>query len=484
VRATDLTREQLHAALKAEAAGQPAPMFLIRDFLAKQETPYQYEPCTRCNFHVTWRERQAAGLPGGCWCEGGHEQEWDIWMFLAGRGTGKTYTGSTWSVRQAMRYAGSYGAIIAPTHKDLRNTLLEGPTGIIRALPRALVELTRDGNVWNQSAGEIKLKNGSVIRTLAAEKPDRIRGANLNWVWADEMAAWSRLDYAWEQLEMATRVGSDIKFLVTTTPRPLPLLKYLVSHVRTVRTEASTYDNTHLSARFMDNIRRRFEGTTVGLQELHGKILEDIDGALWSWAMVEDSRCPAYEMPPLERIVVAVDPSGGGQAEVGIIVVGLARDVCYVLADYTMKGSPHEWGMKAVMAYHEWKADRIVGERNFGGDMVESTIRACDPNVSYKDVTASRGKVLRAEPVQALYQQKRVKHMIDQEAAQDKFALLEHQLTSWVPNTGMPSPDRLDAMVWAVTELVLTQGTQTFNLADLLAASPSGDTRSSPWRTH
>lgn len=477
VRATDLTPAQLRSLMDAEARGDPRGMFEVRSWLAKATSPYQFEPCLRCRHHEHWKAIRDAGLPPGCQCEAGHMiDDWDVWMFLAGRGTGKTYTGSSWAVEQALRFPGSFGAVIAPTHKDLRNTVVEGPTGLIRAIPRDLVQLTRDTNVWNQSAGEIKLKNGSVIRTLAAEKPDRIRGANLTWVWADEMAAWTRLDYAWEQLEMATRIGAP-KFLVTTTPRPLPLLKYLLASDRTQVTRASSYDNPHLSKRFLETMRRRYEGTRVGKQELHGELLDDIEGALWSWAMMEDARLPTESLPGhMERIVVAVDPSGGGAAEIGIVVVGLREDTCYVLADWTMRGSPREWAARAVEAYELFAADRIIGERNYGGDMVEATIRSVAPHVPYSDVTASRGKQLRAEPVVALYEQGKVRHPVD-------LPELEQQLTGWVPNTGMASPDRLDALVWAVTELMLADlKSPAYDLAALLAATPTGDQRKAPWR--
>lgn len=439
---------------------------------ANTRLPYQLEPCQVCRRHETWRTWQHdPPSTWGCECGDGAGKEWELWLFLAGRGTGKTRTGSAFATRMALERPGSFGCVIAPTHNDLRRIVVDGESGLVRTIDRRMVQLTPEGRVWNQAASEIRFKNGSIIRTLAAEKPDRIRGENLEWVWADELAAWTRLDYAWEQLEMATRIGTP-KFLVTTTPRPLPLLKAFVAQPGAVVSTASTFDNPNLSERMRARMRRLYEGTRLGRQELHGEILEEVVGALWTWDMIEQARLLATDLRQPGRTVVGVDPSGG-KDEIGIVAAGLFGERGGVLADETMLGSPLQWGQRAVATYERLKADRVVGERNFGGDMVESTIRAADPRVSYKDVSASKGKRQRAEPVAALFEKGWV-------AMCGSFPELEHEMTNWVPDTGMPSPNRLDAMVWALTELMLQE--QTGIDPRFLRAAPDGVGRASPWR--
>lgn len=445
--------------------------------------PYQLWPCVRCGSHENWREWSGSDGEGGytrprsqwgCQCptSAGGDWGWDLWVFLSGRGTGKTLTGSHFALRQALENPGLIGGVIAPTHSDLRRILLEGHTGLLRVIPKELCILNQMGNIWHQASSEIKLKNGARIRTLAAEKPDRIRGENLAWAWCDELAAWTRLDYAWEQLEMATRVGNP-RFLVTTTPRPLPILKALLKQVGTVSTSATSYDNPHLPGFMRRNIEK-YRGTRIGRQEIMGEILEDIEGALWTWKMIEDARLLAPELtdPIKGRTVTAIDPSGGGSAEAGIITAARYRNRAGILADDSMQGSAMQWASKAIGAADQWGSDRIIGERNFGGDMVESTIRAVDKNASYKDVNASRGKRQRAEPVAALFERKLVGML-------GSFPELEHELTTWVPDMGMASPNRLDAMVWALTELMLQEGGIN---PEHLRVAPGNVTRATPWR--
>lgn len=449
--------------------------------------PYQMWPCLRCGSHESWREWSGSDGNGqyskprsqwGCQCptSAGGDWGWDLWVFLSGRGTGKTLTGSNFALRQALEQPGTIGGVIAPTHSDLRRILLEGETGLLRMIPRELIQLTKDDKVWNQAASAITLKNGSVIRTLAAEKPDRIRGENLAWVWADELAAWTRLDYAWEQLEMATRVGVP-RYLITTTPRPLPLLKALLRQEGTVSTSATSYDNPHLAAIMRRRIER-YRGTRMGRQEIMGEILEDVEGALWDWPMIEDARALGILLADLRRLrtVTAIDPSGGGASEAGIITAArYGGDQAGILADDTLLGTAAQWAGKGITAMDTWGSDRIVGETNFGGDMVEETLRAVDRSAPFKKVTASRGKRQRAEPVAALFEKRTVGLL-------GSFPELEHEMTNWVPDTGMASPNRMDAMVWALTELMLGEGTRQIN-PDHLKVGPEGIGKMSPWRS-
>jgi len=283
-----------------------------------------------------------------------------------------------------------------------------------------------------------------------------------NCAWADELAKWRYARDTWDMLQFGLRLGDDPRALVTTTPRPIPVLREILRESDTVVTKGSTFDNAgNLAPKFLRKIRTRYEGTRLGRQELHAEMLDDLPGALWTRENLDafrlravDDKGDARPLPSMRRIVVAVDPSGtGGEGEggdsVGIVVVGKGADGRgYVIADRTSDQGPAGWAKAAVDAYHEFKADRIVAERNFGGAMVEHTIRTADPTVSYKSVTASRGKVVRAEPIAALYEQGKVSHI-------GAFSELEDEMCDFGPDgyIGDGSPDRVDALVWALTEL-------------------------------
>lgn len=307
---------------------------------------------------------------------------------------------------------------------------------------------------YNRSNGQITLTNGSKLHMISADEPDRARGLNLSGAWLDEFAAW-RYEETWTAgLAPALRVGNP-KVVITTTPRPTKLIKEFTSRTdgSVVVTRGSTFDNAaNLSPAALQELRVRYEGTRLGRQELFGEILLDNPDSLWSWESIDSTR--VKEAPELVRIVVAIDPavtSGEDSDETGIVVVGKGADGRgYVLADRSCRDTPLGWAKRAVSAFEEFRADRIVAEKNQGGDLVEQTIRAVSPTIPYKGVIAKQGKRLRAEPVAALYEQGRISHV-------GTLGKLEDQMTSWVPDSGY-SPDRLDALVHAITELGLATG--------------------------
>jgi predicted phage terminase large subunit-like protein len=316
-------------------------------------------------------------------------------------------------------------------------------------------------SAWNRSLGELVLTNESRFKLFSADEPERLRGPQHHRAWADELGAW-RYPETWDQMLFGLRLGDHPKVVVTTTPKPTALVRRLASQASVHITRGSTFDNAaNLAPAALAQLRERYEGTRLGRQELNAEILEDIPGALWTRDTIDGQR--VREAPALVRVVVAIDPSGTrGEADsgdsVGIVVAGKGDDGrCYVLADRTCKLSPDGWGRQAVNAYHEFKADRIVAERNFGGAMVEHVIRTIDPKVSYREVTASRGKIARAEPVAALYEQGKVSH-VGRGDATKQFAQLEDQMCAMAADgyVGEGSPDRADALVWALTELMLS----------------------------
>jgi predicted phage terminase large subunit-like protein len=359
-------------------------------------------------------------------------------LILAGRGWGKTLTGS-----QTIRFG--------PTAADVRDVMVEGPSGLLTISP--------DWDVPNYEPSKRRLtwSNGAIATTYSADEPERLRGPQHDAAWIDELGAMKYPDEVWNMLMLGLRVGRCPRVIVTTTPRPTRLLKSLVARVGqdVILTRGCTTENAaNLARPFLDTITQRFQGTRIGRQELDGELLEDVVGALWQREWIDRDRTDAA--PELTRIVVAIDPAvstNEGADETGIIVAGIGKDQhAYVLDDLSGRYAPHEWAAKAIAAYHHFKADRIIAETNNGGLMVEQTIKVQDPNVSYKSVTASRGKVTRAEPVAALYEQHKVHHV-------GSFPELEDQLCSFTSDFDRAragySPDRVDALVWALTELML-----------------------------
>ena len=371
---------------------------------------------------------------------------------MAGRGFGKTRLGAEWLAAKAVRNDEVRCAIVARTVADCRNVALEGVSGILAIL--------RDYDAiedYNKVLGRIILKNGSIIQSFGAEEPDKFRGYQNHFAWADELAAWQYED-SWNQLQFGLRLGEHPQTVITTTPKPTKIIKSLIERESTLITRGSTFDNAaNLSASALVELQNRYAGTRLGRQELYGEILDDNPGALWSRALIEKNRIKPADLPPLMRIVVGVDPavtSGEDSDFTGIVTAGMTADgQYYILADDTLKASPQEWATKAVAAYDKHKADRMVAEVNNGGDLVIHLLQQVNVNIPVKKVTASRGKRVRAEPIAALMEQDRC-HMVGY------YAELEDQMCEWTPEDPN-SPDRLDAMVWALTELSESSGTMT-----------------------
>lgn len=377
--------------------------------------------------------------------------DWHVWLILAGRGWGKTRTGAEWLAAETLNVPGLSWAVAAPTYRDVRDVCVEDPkSGLLQALTEARVK------TYNRSLGEIELTDGTKVFMLSADEPDRFRGKNLAGAWCDELASW-RYPAAWhEGLIPALRIGNHPRVVVTTTPRPTALMRELVKRGKASDgvhlTTGSTFANRRgLSTVALAELRLRYEGTLIGRQELEAELLDETPGALWTRAVVEGCHVPAH--PDLACVVVAVDPAVTASEtsdETGIVAAGVGTDGhCYVLADVSLRDTPQAWATAAVDLYDQVAGDRIVAETNNGGDLVETVLRSVDPSVPVRKVTASRGKQVRAQPVAALYEQGRVHHV-------GTFTELEDQLVTWTPESGS-SPDRLDALVWAVTDLMLAE---------------------------
>ena len=387
--------------------------------------------------------------------------DWHIWLILAGRGWGKTRTGAMDTMLYALRNPESRVAVVTPTFGDLRRVAFEGVSGILKHLPEQCM-LQGRGQGYNASASEIRLHNGSIIMGFSATEPDRLRGPQFHRAWCDELAAWRYPD-AFDQLMFALRLGENPKCIITTTPKPTPLIKQLVERKDVRTTRGSTFENeANLAASTLAMLRERYQGTKLGRQELYAEIIDAMEGALWRPSLIDESRLDQNLEVNFEKIIVAVDPavtSGENSDETGIVVVGKGgQNQYYVLEDKSGKYSADEWGRMAITAYHEWQADIIVAEVNNGGDLVERLIRGIDPNVPYRSVHASRGKMVRAEPVAAMYEQRRVHHM-------GFFSELESQMCTYTGDRPKPSPDRLDALVWGLTELSKSSGTASWRIS-------------------
>ena len=375
------------------------------------------------------------------------DESWSIYLYLAGRGAGKTRTAAEWLAWEATTQNNTRWAIVAPTFGDVRDVCAEGESGIINIL-RSYGSLAD----YNRSQGSIMLTNGSKIKLFSADEPDRLRGPQHHGAWCDELAAWRYPD-TWDQLQFGLRLGNNPRTVITTTPRPVLLIRNLVNRndgtVKIVR--GSTFDNAaNLAPQALLELQARYAGTRMGRQELYGELLTESDSALWTRALLDEARITTENAPPYYRVVVAIDPavtSGESSDETGIIVAGATPDGhYYIIEDATMRGTPEMWARKAVEMYRKHKCDRVIAEVNNGGDMVESVLRQVDSTIPYRKVHASRGKQVRAEPISALSEQGRL-HLVG------SFPLLEDQLVTWEPGSDR-SPDRMDAMVWAITDLM------------------------------
>lgn len=384
---------------------------------------------------------------------------WRTWLVMAGRGFGKTRIGAEWIREQAEANPRGRFALVARTVPDARDVMVEGESGILAVSPPSFRPK------YEPSKRRLTWPNGAVATTFSAEEPDLLRGPQHHAAWADELAAW-RYDDAWDQLQFGLRLGSDPRVVVTTTPRPTPLVRSILKDPTTVVTRGSTYENrANLAPAFLEKIVRKFEGTRLGRQELNAELLDDVPGALWKRADIDRRR--VRHAPELRRVVVAIDPAVTAEVdsdETGIVVAGVGTCSCdrgipalhgFVLSDRSGRSHPAEWARAAVDAYRTHKADRIVAEVNQGGDLVETTIRTIDKSVAYRAVHAAKGKRLRAEPVAALYEQGKVHHV-------GSFAALEDQMTTWDPLVDDKSPDRVDALVYALTDLLIEGSAPSF----------------------
>ncbi len=376
--------------------------------------------------------------------------DWVYWLLLAGRGFGKTRTGAE-AVRQWIKDGFNLVNLIGATTDDVIGILIEGESGLMSICPKD--ELPR----LNTNKRRLEWPNGAKSLYFSAEEPDRLRGKQHMKLVCDELAAWRYPD-AWDQALFGLRLGPKPQAVIMTTPRPIKIIRELIADPLTHITRGSTYDNAqNLAAPFLKKIIGKYENTRLGRQELNAEILEEIEGALWTHGLIENHRVRAEDAPQYSRIVVAVDPAistGENSDETGIVVAARGQDgEGYVLEDLSGKFLPVEWASKAVAAFHKWKADRIVAESNQGGAMVEAVIRTVDENAPIKLVHASRGKVARAEPISALYEQGKIHHV-------GSLPALEDQLTTFEPGA-TKSPDRLDALVWGLSELFIGSGNNT-----------------------
>ncbi|HXQ47910.1 MAG TPA: terminase family protein [Caulobacteraceae bacterium] len=374
--------------------------------------------------------------------------DWETWLLLAGRGFGKSFALAHDGADFGLRNPGVRIAVVTPTFSDGRDVMFEGVSGLLSVIPQ------RFTRTWNRSMGDLILTNGSRFKLFSSEEPDRLRGPQHHRALCDELAVWSNLQATWDMLQMGLRLGQDPRCVVATTPKPIRLLRELMASPTTVISRGSTYDNAaNLAPSALARFKSKYEGTRLGRQELEGELLEDVQGALWTRAMIEDAR-PQGPTPAMQRIVVAVDPSGSdgssGDAQ-GIIVAGKGYDGRgYVLEDATVRASPEQWAASVASLYRRYRADRVVAEKNYGGAMVEAVIRAAQPDIPVTMVSATRGKHIRAEPISALYEQKRITHASPFPELEDELVLMT--LSGYA---GGGSPNRLDAMVWALTDLLV-----------------------------
>ena len=390
-------------------------------------------------------------------CATENGDDWRTWLILGGRGAGKTRAGAEWVRARALGLSpvgeipAERIALIGETLAQVRATMIEGVSGLLsvhRAIERPRFESSKRQVVW---------PNGAVAQVFSAEDPDSLRGPQFAAAWCDEIAKWRNAEETFDMLQFGLRLGRMPQQVVTTTPRAVPLIERLLSDPTTVVSRSRTHDNAeNLAPAFIAEMERRYRGSNLARQELDGELIADRGDALWQSEWIERTR--VTRAPELIRIVIAIDPpvTSGVKADAcGIVAAGLGEDGrAYVLADRTLQGiAPNVWARAAVAAYHDLSADRIVAEVNQGGELVSTIIRQIDETVPVRHVHATRGKWLRAEPVAALYAEGRVAHV-------GHWPELEHQMCDFGAGglSSGRSPDRLDALVWALTELMLSKG--------------------------
>jgi predicted phage terminase large subunit-like protein len=395
------------------------------------------------------------------------DPDWVYWLLLAGRGSGKTRAGAEWI--RAAKDTQSPLALIGPTAADVRDVMVRGPAGLLAVAP------PDDYPDYQPSQRRVVWRNGAEALLFSAEEPNRLRGPQFMAGWCDEIASWQYPDETWANFTFGLRLGKNPRAVITTTPRPVRIVRELMNDALCRVSRTSSYANRgYLARQFFDKIIQRYEGTRLGRQEIYGELLDDVPGALWSREGIERDRLPfGYRLPDMKRIVVAIDPamtSGEDADETGIIIAACDwNGHGYVLADVSGHYLPVEWARVALAQYRHHKADRIVAEINAGGEMVENTIRMVDDRVPYTGVHASRGKVIRAEPVSALYEQHRIHHV-------GSFPKLEDQMVSFTVDFDRSvddSPDRVDALVWAFSDLLVEPVPPPVRITDAMVRSVS-----------
>jgi len=383
------------------------------------------------------------------------EGNWNVWVALAGRGWGKTRAGAEW-VRHRIRKGDKIVHCVAPTKGDVRRVMVEGDSGLLSVCwsgDKTYKNKVIGYPVWSPTNNTLTWENGAKAVFFSAEDPERLRGPQAYSAWADELCAWRNAQETWDMMMFGLRLGRRPQLFVTTTPKTTKLLRAILEDDKTVISKGSTYDNSaNLASTFLDAVRKTYEGTRLGRQELYAEILDEASGALWSRELLAKCEIRKGDVPDLNRVIVSIDPAITSKTDsdlTGIVVAGVdVNGVAYVLEDHTGRYTPQQWASKAVNLYYEHMADRIVAERNQGGDMVRHTLHTEDETIPIKLVHASRGKMARAEPVSALYEQGKVKHV-------KGLNELEDQMVQWEPLGSKGSPDRLDACVWAITDLSL-----------------------------
>lgn len=404
---------------------------------------------------------------------------WLLWMLFGGRGSGKTAASAKYFYDHIMGPpcmpgvpGGHWASIVAPTLGDAVTSCVTGPSGLVMHDPKI--------KVLNRAGGIVaRFSNGCEVKLFGASSPEDVErfraGGNRCLAWCEEMAAWRYLEESWQQIRYGLRSGPRPHAIASTTPRPKKLIRELVADKRVVITKGNTASNPHLPQDIKDALYEDYADTRMGRQELEGEILEDVEGALWTNEILDQTRCTPDEMPDMNKVAVAIDPSIMSHGdECGIVVGGMSwqwnrpgilrpdHTHGFVLDDVSVQGSPTEWARRAVDAYYEWNADLIIAERNQGGEMVQEVLWGIDENVPVKLVSASKGKQARAQPVANLWFQGRA-HMVN------SFKKLEDQMVTWDPYDPDPawSPDRMDALVWLFSELIIGINSETaYNLKD------------------
>lgn len=393
------------------------------------------------------------------------EGHWFIWLIRAGRGFGKTRTGAEWLVDNMDKSPDSYWGVVAPTFDDGRDICIEGESGVEYVLNQRKILYD-----WNRSLGHLTLRNNARLDLFTGEKPDSLRGPNLRGAWGDEPATWRRgpdvggQPGVWSNLLLMCRKGNP-QIVLTGTPRPSKFVKQLIEEADHVTTGSSLDNRANLAESWFKQVIEPKMHTRIGRQEVYGEVLDDIEGALWKLAQIDAGRL--IVPTDMQRLVIGVDPTGSAEDsttadECGIVLGGQCYDHAWILGDYSLRAAPHRWAQTVVDLYRDRKADYVVAERNYGGEMVRTTIHGVDPRVPVRLVDASRGKRVRAEPVAALYgdpdrvetwEHGKVHHSLTAD-----LSMLEDQMVTWVPDAGMASPDRMDSAVWLITDLLLQTG--------------------------